>query len=193
MMNIEIKKLTPDLLDDWLAFFDNTAFTDNDEWCGCYCMCYHWTRELNAKKSWDCGKEDAPVNRKCAVSLIRSGKMQGYLAYADGTPVGWCNANDISAYKNVNFTLPYDSADGKTKAVVCFCIAPCMRGRGIASLLLEKVCIDAAGEGYDCVKAFPFCENQYAAYHGPAVMYEKSGFEKCGSVSECLIYKKTLK
>jgi len=192
-MNIEIKKLTPALLDDWLAFFDSTAFTDNESWAGCYCMCYHWTRELNAKKSWDCGKKDAPVNRKCAVSLIRSGKMQGYLAYADGVPAGWCNSTDISAYENVNFTLPYDPSDGKAKAVVCFCIAPGMRGLGIASLLLEKVCSDAADEGYDCVKAYPFCENQYGAYHGPAVMYEKAGFEPCGSVSECLIYKKILK
>ena len=37
-MNIEIKKLTADLLDDWLYFFDNTAFSDNDNWAGCYCM-----------------------------------------------------------------------------------------------------------------------------------------------------------
>ncbi len=28
-MDIEIKKLSPDLLEDFLYFFDNTAFTDN--------------------------------------------------------------------------------------------------------------------------------------------------------------------
>ena len=32
-MKISICKLTVELLDDWLSFFDNDAFSDNDEWC----------------------------------------------------------------------------------------------------------------------------------------------------------------
>ena len=30
-MNIEIKPLHPDLIDDYLYFFDNVGFTDNPE------------------------------------------------------------------------------------------------------------------------------------------------------------------
>ena len=190
-MDIEIRKLSPDLLDDWLEFFDSTAFCDNDSWSGCYCMCYHWTEELNAEKSWDCGKEDAPVNRKCAVGLIKSGKMQGYLAYAGGKVVGWCNANDRSAYKNVNFT-PADDDGKKVKSTVCFCIAPGKRGMGIASALLERVCADAAADGYDYVEAYPFMHNEHKAYHGPQVMYEKYGFEKHSAVGPCNILRKKL-
>jgi len=45
-VQISICKLTYELLDDWLSYFDKDAFSDNDEWCGCYCMCYHWDSKL---------------------------------------------------------------------------------------------------------------------------------------------------
>jgi Acetyltransferases len=191
-MNVEIRKLTPDLLDDWLNFFDNIAFSDNDDWSGCYCMCYHWTEELNSKKSWNCGKEDAPYNRECAINLIKSGKMQGYLAYHDGKVVGWCNAND--KYDSVNIKLPLDETgkDGRIKSIVCFCIDPNFRGKGIASRLIEKVCADATNDGYDYVEAYPFCDDGNNAYHGPISMYEKNGFKAGGIVYGCIVYRKYL-
>ena len=65
-MEISICKLTADLLDDWLSYFDNDAFSDNDEWCGCYCMCYHWDSELEKKRGWDCV---IPVSKTFPVRL----------------------------------------------------------------------------------------------------------------------------
>ena len=47
-MEISVCKLTHELLDDWLAYFDKDAFSDNDEWCGfllvlgCGCFCFRW-------------------------------------------------------------------------------------------------------------------------------------------------------
>lgn len=193
-MDLQIIKLSPALLDDWLAFFDHTAFTDNDEWSGCYCMCYHWNAALNRRKEWNCAAEDGPYNRKCAIDLIKKGKMQGYLAYDGGKVVGWCNANDKNAYDNVNFTLPFgDTSDTqKVKSIVCFCISPEARGKGVASQLLQRVCADAAAEGYAWVEAYPFCRDSYHSYHGPTAMYIKFGFERCGNVEECAIYRKIL-
>lgn len=193
-MNLIIKRLTSELLEDWLRFFDGAAFEDNDEWAGCYCMCYHWSETLNREKAWDCSKEDGSYNRRCAVDLIQRGKMQGYMAYENGEVVGWCNANDKAAYDNVNFHLPSDGfGEGKKgKAVVCFCISPRNRGRGVASQLLERVCLDAAAEGYDYVEAYPFHHDINNAYHGPQSMYEKAGFEKCGDVNDCTIFRKIL-
>lgn len=191
---LEIKKLSPDLLDDWLHFFDDGAFTDNDEWSGCYCMCYHWTKALNKKKEWNCSRENGPYNRRCAADFIKKGKMQGYLAYFGQSVVGWCNANDKSAYDSVNFNftgIPGDT-EKKVKSVVCFCILPAARGQGVASALLERVCTDAAAEGYDSVEAYPFHHDDNNAYHGPQSMYEKAGFEKLGSAYDCSIFRKTL-
>lgn len=193
-MNLEIKKLSVDLLEDWLYFFDNIAFTDNDEWAGCYCMCYHWNKSLNRKKEWDCSKADASYNRKCAIDFIRKGKMQGYLAYNNGKVVGWCNANDKKAYDNVNFDLPAEDSgkNRKVKSIVCFCISPEVRGNGIASQLLKKVCDEAASDGYDYVEAYPFHHDSNNAYHGPQSMYEKMGFQSCGSVNDCTVFRKIL-
>lgn len=194
-MNIEIRKLSADLLDDWLYFFDNTAFSDNDEWAGCYCMCYHWTEAMNAEKAWDCSKADAAYNRKCAVRFIKEGLMQGYLAYSDGKVIGWCNANDTKAYyDSVNIDMDWEENEKgrKTKSVVCFCIAPGLRGRGIASNLLEKLCSDAASDGYEYIEAYPFTHGENNDYHGSKSMYEKKGFKTAGKESGVTIMRKYL-
>lgn len=193
-MDLVIKKLSPELIEDWLNFFDHEAFCDDGEWSGCYCMCYHWNKELAKKKSWDCSAEDAPYNRQCAIELIKSGTMRGYLAYLNGKVVGWCNANAKQAYDNVNFNLSADKSlkDNKIKSVVCFCISPNFRGKGIASKLLNRVCADAKKEGFDCVEAYPFKNDIYKAYHGPRAMYEKNGFEVFGKAGECIVLRKIL-
>ena len=36
-MNLTIKPLTPELTDDFLDFFDNRAFSDNNPMGPCYC------------------------------------------------------------------------------------------------------------------------------------------------------------
>lgn len=191
---MEIRKLSVDLLEDWLYFFDNVAFCDNGDWSGCYCMCYHWNESLNRKKFWDCSKADAPYNRKCAVDFISKGKMKGYLAYENGRVIGWCNTNDKNAYDNVNFELPSDRFDEnhRVKCIVCFCIAPNARGKGVATAILEKICADAADEGYDCIEAYPFDNNENYSYHGPKSMYVKCGFEENKHLDGCTVFRKIL-
>jgi len=194
-MDIEIRKLSSDILDDWLYFFDNVAFSDNGEWQGCYCMCYHWNKELQEKKEWGCSKEDAPFNREAAIEFIKAGRMQGYLAYADGTVAGWCNTNDKKAYDNVFYVFPVDEdeAGKKVKCIACFCIAPGFRGKGVATRLLEKICADAADDGYDFIEAYPFVNDANHAYHGPQALYEKSGFIRHRELHGCNIMRRYLK
>ncbi|HNX15070.1 MAG TPA: GNAT family N-acetyltransferase [Oscillospiraceae bacterium] len=158
-------------------------------------MCYHWSRELQKKKNWNCSKTDAPYNRECAIKLIKDGMMQGYLAYCDGSVVGWCNANDKQAFDNVNFALPCEASekDKKIKSVVCFCIAPAYRGKGVASALLKKVCEDAKDNGYEYIEAYPFNHDENNAYHGPTSMYKTNGFTLHNHVNGCTIYRKYLK
>lgn len=194
-MEIYVCKLSVELLDDWLTFFDNDAFSDDDEWCGCYCMCYHWDSKLEKKRSWDCDESCADFNRKQAIKFIKSGRMKGYLAYADGKVVGWCNANNKKAYVNVNFNFSEEVPDNgeKIKSIVCFSISPKYRGRGVASALLDYVCKDAESEGFDLIEAYPFVHDRNNAYHGPLSMYEKSGFEIGEKIEGCIVCRKTLK
>ena len=45
-------------------------------------------------------------------------------------------------------------ADIRIKSIFCFVIAPEMQRMGIATQLVERVCKDAAGEGFDYVEAY---------------------------------------
>ncbi len=174
-MAIEIRRLGPDLLADWLYFFDHTVACDGNEWSGCYCMAPHWSRALQAEKEWEYSEAGAARNRACAQDSIEKGILQGYLAYRDGKAIGWCNANDKRNYDSIFFHLPGDSG-GRIKAIACFFIAPDCRGEGVATMLLEKLCADAQGDGYACVEAYPFVQDKNQAFTGPLSMYAKNGF-----------------
>jgi hypothetical protein len=39
-MTVTINPLTAELLDDFVCFFDQVAFTDNPDWASCYCYYY---------------------------------------------------------------------------------------------------------------------------------------------------------
>ena len=199
-MEIEVKKLTVELLNDWLVYFDNSAFSDDDDWPGCYCMHFHWNEGLDNRNDWDktleqvyrkTGKAD---NRGRAIRLIKNGTMQGYLAYHAGKVVGWCNANNKNKYNTVLNSFFSNMEDApKVKSIVCFCIAREMRNKGIATRLLEKVCEDAADEGYEYVEVYPYSHGQNNDFHGPLVMYEKMGFIKSGLYrDDCFIMRKNL-
>ena len=193
-MEIEIRKLTADLLDDWLCFFDTTTCSGDNEWAGCYCMAPHWSPVLENEKAWEYSPAGAVHHRGCAVEHIRKGILQGYLAYLDGRVVGWCNANDKQAYDSIFFKLPWEESekDKRIKAIACFFVAPDLRDKGIAARLLEKVCSDAALDGYEYVEAYPFIHDENKAFTGPVTMYEKSGFTACGADDICVVYRKYL-
>ncbi|MFX0180999.1 MAG: GNAT family N-acetyltransferase, partial [Candidatus Hodarchaeota archaeon] len=75
-MDIIIKALQPDLIDDFLNFFDNIGFVDNPDWAGCYCQFYHVE---GSRKKW--AERTKEQNRDSSKALITSGKMKGFLAY----------------------------------------------------------------------------------------------------------------
>jgi GNAT superfamily N-acetyltransferase len=193
-MDIEIRPLTPALLDDFLFFFENVAFSDHPEWSECYCTHFHWDAKLESDWKRSGGTKRG---RDYAMEFIRSGVMQGYLAYREGEIVGWCNANEKSNFGNlVERAELWDGADrdAKVKAVVCFVVAPGMRGKGIATRLLERACRDAVSAGYDYMEAYP-CRgetDEYTNHHGPFALYEKCGFSLYKDLGRDSIVRKRL-
>jgi GNAT superfamily N-acetyltransferase len=187
-MEITIQKLTKELIDDFLYFFDTIAFTDNKEWDGCYCCFYHFK-----SKEWE--QQSKEKNRQAAMKFIGEGTMKGYLAYHEGKPVGWANVND-----KINYSLLtedpnlWEKSAEKTGSIVCFLIAPDYRGKGIASRLLTTILDDYHKAGYDYLEAYPrkgelSCAEQY---HGPFKMYEKAGFLLYKQLEEYDIVRKQL-
>ena len=51
MKDIIIKKLTSELKDDYLEFFDFRAFSDGNIQKGCYCVWHHWTEMHEHERS----------------------------------------------------------------------------------------------------------------------------------------------
>jgi len=53
-----------------------------------------------------------------------------------------------------------------------------MRGKDIATKLLEHLCVDAESDGCDFIEGYPPAGNRdmYAAHHGTVTLFEKCGF-----------------
>ena len=210
-MMIRIKRLKPDLLEDYLDFFDHRAFSDGSPYYPCYCSAFNMSREriqneFFKRAELNGGGSDGwkKALRDSAVRMVANGEIQGYLAYDGDIAVGWCNANDRLNYCRVGefdlSAVPPDEpcndceSKGQIKSVVCFEIAPEYRGKGIAALLLESVCQDALAEGYAYVEAYPAKDEglQGLAFTGPKRLYEKAGFIVSALNGNTLVMRKQL-
>ncbi len=87
-MNVEIKKLTPAHVEEYINFFETTPHDDNIPEHTCYCECW-----CSADHRFGTGIPSREERKAMAIEYVKSGKIQGYLAYFDGSIVGWCNAN----------------------------------------------------------------------------------------------------
>jgi len=192
-MNINIRKLTPDLAEEYACFFDTTPHNDEGDGIKCYCVSWRSDDSYIGGDHWFTSREE---RRERSIQFVRAGSIQGYLAYRDNEIVGWCNATaDCQsgvAYLRSYWPIEEYRADIKVKSVFCFVIAPEMQRKGIATQLLKRVCKDAADEGFDFVEAY-VNENQSALdFRGPLAMYEKCGFTKYAEREGKVVVRKTL-
>lgn len=193
-MDIEIHKLTPDMAEDYMRFFDNTPH--NEKWhTKCYCVC--WCG--NEPEGIDCSTEEK--RRAVALQFVNNGNLQGYLAYSSGQVVGWCNANTKSdcltcgGWRYLMGSVPTDEfADMKVKSIFCFTIAPEKQHNGIATLLLERVCQDAAQDGFHFVEVYPnkIITAESENHGGFTEMYEKLGFTVYEELESIYVMRKEL-
>ena len=193
-MIIEIKKLTPDLADDYVRFFDKTPHNQKYN-SKCYCVC--WCG--NEPEGIDCSTEEK--RRAVAHEFVKAGNLQGYLAYFGGQVVGWCNANIKSdcltcgGWRYLMGSVPTDEfADMKVKSIFCFTIAPEMQHKGIATRLLDRVCQDAAQEGFHFVEVYPNKVNTAESenHGGFTEMYKKLGFTVYEELESIYVMRKEL-
>lgn len=198
-MDIEIRKLTPDLVEDYVHFFDTTP---HNEKYHIKCYCVYWCNDDSEGKSFS----SKQAKRDYAIQYVKGNNIQGYLAYFDGKVVGWCNANTKSnclkcmGWRGINgsrkgFIPTEDSPELKIKSVYCFAINPKMRRQGIATQLLARVCHDAANDGFDFVEAYPDKEVTAKSenFVGYSNMYEKIGFTVFHETNRKFVMRKPLK
>lgn len=196
-MNIEIRKLIPDLAEEYVHFFDVTPHDDNIDEHKCYCVT--WRSDDSYTSHGDHWFPTREERRERALHFVRSGSLQGYLAYGGNQIVGWCNtnANCQLCIKYLRSFWPIEEypADIKVKSIFCFVIAPEMQRKGVATKLVERVCRDAADEGFDFVEAYvnkKFVEADHD-FRGPLDMYLKCSFDKYAQREDRVTVRKALK
>ena len=200
-MAIEIRKLTPDLAEDYVHFFDATPHDDLVDEHKCYCV--PWCSD-DSSGDYEAKYLSSPQKRRNRASQnVKNSIIQGYLAYYNYKVVGWCNANTkadcLKCYgwrRYMGYVPIEDTNTGiKVKSILCFTIAPEMKRKGIATRLLERVCKDAAQDGFDFVEAYPNKESidEAAKNCGPFEMYKKSGFTVYHEAEQGFVMRKQLK
>lgn len=182
-MEVSVRQLKPEVLDDFLHFFDKEAFTDFPEWSGCYCGFYE-----TPGIQWDAGPEAASTHRIEKAERIRAGRATGLLAYADGKVVGWCNAQRRSNFANMRrYSVVIDDPEAPVGSIMCFLVAPGYRGRGVGTSLLNSACDMFRSDGLKVAEGYPTTvhprkrdwEIPWAEenYKGPLSIYLKNGFK----------------
>lgn len=195
-MDIVIHKLTPEIAEEYVHFFDITPHNANIEENKCYCITWRSDDSYVDGQSWFSSRED---RRKHALEYVRKGYLQGYLAYYNNEIVGWCNANENCRicidYLRSYWPIEEYDPDIKIKSIFCFVIAPKMQRKGIATQLVERICKDAANDGFDFVEAYTnkkFVDTVHD-FRGPLEMYEKCGFSKYAEQDGKIVVRKALK
>ena len=195
MKTIVIKPLTSELTADYLDFFDNRAFTDDNPNGPCYCTSPNQDEENISRMVSEFKTNGVKETlRKYAVEMLNRNQIQGYLAYDGDLSVGWCNAADIESYAGFVPDFARKNTCGKTISIVCFEIAPEYRGKGIASAFIDRVCSDAKTKGYAAVEGYAKLsdERNDFDYQGPVRLYQKAGFVEAARENGQVVMRKTL-
>jgi GNAT superfamily N-acetyltransferase len=169
---LSILPLSPQRFADFLRFFEGDAFADNPAWASCYCQCFYEDHSVVVWKD-----RTAAENRALARQRTSDGRMQGYLAYLDGQPVGWCNAVPRTlAHALDDEPIPNPHEVG---TLLCFVVSPEHRGHGVATALLGAACDGLRAAGFKYVEAYPRPGARTSAenHFGPLSMFVAAGFE----------------
>lgn len=165
-----IRELTPELLDEYLRFFDTDAFADNPKWASCYC---YFPQAPHDTENWH--DRTGEQNRADVSRLIESGEMQGYLAFHDGKAVAWCNAAP-----RTRMTILDDEAGAeKVGSIICFIVAKEHRGRGVAKKLLAAALAGFERQGLELAEGYPRrdAHDEASSHFGPLSLFLAAGFE----------------
>jgi GNAT superfamily N-acetyltransferase len=139
-----------------------------------YCSCMRW--RLPSSRYRQMGRQ----GRAAALqALVRAGQPVGVLAYRDEQPVGWCSIAPRDTYPAVLASRMIAQLPGEgVWSVVCFFLAPPVRQRGMAALLLEAACAYAGQSGALLVEAYPWPGGASYRYMGTRDLYLAAGFHE---------------
>lgn len=157
-------------------FADVSELLDSSGEAGCWCQAW---RGLDARRL---------AGGKSRPELLRE-QMQldpppGYLAYLDGTPVGWVGVGVRTETPRLMNSRTIPLVDEQPVwAIGCFRVRPGYRRRGIATALLRGVVEQARIAGAPGIEAYPIDPeggrvDSGFAFVGIASMFDAEGFRR---------------
>jgi GNAT superfamily N-acetyltransferase len=136
--------ITPDRWPDLVRFFERHGNPN-------YCWCMRWrlsSSEFRRLKSAD--------RKRALEGRVRAGMPIGILGYLGEEPIGWCSIAPRETYALLERSKTIKRIDNKTTwAVVCFFVAPKMRGRHFTVELLRAAVEYAHSHGAQVIEGYP--------------------------------------
>ncbi len=165
-MSTRVERLDPEREPDFRRVHDDEHGLG---WCHCVAW---WTEDW---ERW--GERTAEENRALREDLFRRGEHDGYLAYREDRPVGWCQVGRRDRLTKLVREAGLEPDEGAW-AITCFAVVPAERRRGVARGLLAHALADLDGRGVPRVEAFPRTEEGEAGelWTGPAALFRSFGF-----------------
>lgn len=162
--------LTPERWGDLEALFGERGACG-----GCWCM---WWRLKRSEFAQQKGEK----NKAAFKSIVDSGDAPGILAYADGTPIGWCAVAPRDTYSALTRSRVLKRLDDEPVwSIVCLFIAKPYRRKGVSVELLKAAARYVRKRGGRIVEGYPVEPRTRAmpdtfAWTGLASAFRQSGF-----------------
>lgn len=192
----EFRKLSAELANDYIEFYESSTLCDDSDFAGCYCTFYNWNDDYDMQRNQCCETKKKSFKKELAHNWILQGKLNGFLVYSNHVPIAWCNADDKQNYDRLRIsnnpeTWIHSNFEDKILSIVCIIVAPSIRGKGVATALLKEICLYAEKSHYDYIEAYPSIGTfSTSNYHGQYTTYEKLGFQLIGDSKLGLVVRK---
>lgn len=174
-MDLKIRRIGTSDGDLYVNYMIGLDFGHSPHWATCFCRYYHLSCSM---EEWQA--RSGETNKADALQAIAAGNMNGYLAFDGDKCIGWCNANDLSAYPRLTDEIAKYHSDrtGSYGMTVCFVIHPDYRNKRVARRMLEQIVDDYRQAGYAGMLAMPYELKEYPEkrYRGTKRMYEELGY-----------------
>lgn len=143
---VEIVPVTAECWGDVVQLFERPGPRSGTPIVG-HCWCMAWRDEQGARSA----------RRAAFKETVDGGRAIGMLAYLNSRPVGWVAVSPREEQPRLRRSrslgpLPDDQ---RVWAVTCFYVEPPVRGRGVASALLDAAIEYARRSGATAIDAFP--------------------------------------
>jgi GNAT superfamily N-acetyltransferase len=144
MTDITIRPVTAQNWDDLADFFRGHGNPN-------YCWCMTWRVTGSEFSQLGSGGRQAALRER-----VMTGQPIGLLAYQAGDPVGWCSIAARESYGRLERSRTIKRLDERpTWTVVCFFLAPSVRGKRLGVALLQEGVRVAAEHGAQVVEGYP--------------------------------------